>query len=1145
MSGRRNGRGSGRGRGRGARRGSGRGKRDHHRNAPKNTETTGTGTRSAVVAHAKPYHTKIHQKTSQIAGAGVPLPESTRLALHQQLSEFKESSDESLPLPGLSREERAWVHTLCRDLNLQSKSHGKGTDRTLVVTRIVGKRSVQRLRIRNMSLLEATVRAIPSTDTASFGRIHRGKDRSKKSDHSDRTGESVRHMWPPTRSADSTAVSPKTLRVPKDIVPRQAALPSRKCRSEILELINANQVLILTGETGCGKSTQIPQFCLEHAADRGLDCRIVCTQPRRLAATSIAHRVSQETGTQLGKLVGYNVRLDSNMSPETHLLYVTAGIFLKMIVGNPNIDGITHVFVDEVHERSQDTDFSLILLKSVLATRPQLRVVLMSATMHTETFVKYFPDAAHYHVTGTAHTVERFYLGDVLRITRETPARNAPPNAYSAMLDPVLHSAWHAPTAATAADVLARAMEDAERLLGTGGGMGKYADLLSAAHTTTGVTALMVAAAKGLLTVCQQLLAKNADVGCLAANGWSAAQFARHFRHPEVADYLNSVQHASLCKTYHDHFDDSKDVDTALVAQLVQHICRVTDPGAILVFVPGYDEILRVVSALAEYGIRSGTGSYTVLPLHSTCTPKEQRAVFKRMPPNCRKIVVSTNIAESSITIEDVVYVVDTAKHKEMSYDTGTGVHTLLPTWVPRSSLRQRAGRAGRTQPGVCWHFVSADRLDHLEQQQAPEMLRVPLYNVCLVTSVLCPASNVSIKEFLLKAPSPPTGKSIDHALDVLRKIGALDSTDRITHLGRLLSHISLDPQMARMVFVGACLGCLSSAVIIAATSGGRDPFHLPMNPQLKARAQERHRSLGLGSGGWAQLLLRAFSRWQMAPNRRAFADQHFLRHEVLCTIEHAADQIEQQLQTVGVVGPARRHKTPCIFTAAEANRHASSDEILECCLVAGMYPNIAMPVPGTKSALETYGGVRAVVGKSGSRGSTRSWMVFEKVAKSGGSNFGKVNATLQAATAVHPLAVLLFAGVGETDCEYNDDNDVSHDGPGDGSEFLGIDFDLHDDFDLETLEAGHADALLRTPGTTALGVANVTITIDHWARLELDEAGAGLAIQIREYWQDTVLSCAGFAMGHQATKSGSISSLKRSLIEFTGNLLAFLHASK
>lgn len=308
-------------------------------------------------------HEKQRVFNTTTPSGGPPVAESTRLALHQKLSDFKDSAEDLLALPDLSREERAWVHTSCRDLNLQSKSHGKGKGRTLTVSRIVGKRSVQRLRIRNFFALEATVRALPPTDIASGDREKQGQHTPGHVNRRAQISDSSRHLWPPTRSRDAAVVAPRKIIVPKDIAVRQAALPSRKTRLDILDLINNNQVLILTGETGCGKSTQIPQFCLEHAANHGLDCRIVCTQPRRLAATSIAQRVSQETGTQLGSLVGYNVRLDSNMSSKTHLLYVTAGIFLKMIVGNPDMDGVTHVFVDEVHERSQDTDFSLILLK--------------------------------------------------------------------------------------------------------------------------------------------------------------------------------------------------------------------------------------------------------------------------------------------------------------------------------------------------------------------------------------------------------------------------------------------------------------------------------------------------------------------------------------------------------------------------------------------------------------------------------------------------------------------------------------------------------------------------------------------------------------------------------------------------------------
>lgn len=192
-------------------------------------------------------------------------------------------------------------------------------------------------------------------------------------------------------------------------------------------------------------------------------------------------------------------------------------------------------------------------------------------------------------------------------------------------------------------------------------------------------------------------------------------------------------------------------------------------------------------------------------------------------------------------------------------YDTASGVHTLLPQWVPISSLRQRAGRAGRTSPGKCWHLVTQARARQLDQSQAPEMLRTPLSEICLSAALICEAYEQSVDDFLLQAPSPPSERAISHAVDTLNKLGAMDGANEITEFGRLLSRISLDPRLAKMVLISCCLGCLSPVLIVAAAADNRDPFMLPINPAAKSAARERHGALGQGELGWAQLLLRVY----------------------------------------------------------------------------------------------------------------------------------------------------------------------------------------------------------------------------------------------------------------------------------------------
>lgn len=360
----------------------------------------------------------------------------------------------------------------------------------------------------------------------------------------------------------------------------------------------------------------------------------------------------------------------------------------------------------------------------------------------------------------------------------------------------------------------------------------------------------------------------------------------------------------------------------------------------------------------------------------------------------------------------------------------------MLPQWVPVSSLRQRAGRAGRTSPGKCWHLVTKARAATLPPSQAPEMLRTPLSEICLSASLLCGTYQQSVEEFLLQAPSPPSERAITHALDVLNKVGAMDGANEITEFGRLLSRLSLDPRLAKMVLVSCCLGCLSPILIVAGAADNRDPFMLPMNPAKKAQARDRHTALGKGELGWAQLLLRVYvhsctvwsvhpcpslltvckswvlmttlfnfgdsryNRWLLAPDKRRFAEENYIRPEALRMIQSITSQVEGQLRSLRLVGPdSRTH----LFSMDEANRNAADLDLVNCCLAGGLYPNVAVPIPNTKRALETASGVRVV---AQSLPPSDRWVVYEKAARASGRLI-----SLHNATPVPALAVLCFSG--------------------------------------------------------------------------------------------------------------------------------------
>ncbi|XP_047167305.1 DExH-box ATP-dependent RNA helicase DExH1-like isoform X2 [Vigna umbellata] len=197
-------------------------------------------------------------------------------------------------------------------------------------------------------------------------------------------------------------------------------LPAFKMKSEFLKAVQENQVLVVSGETGCGKTTQLPQFILEEEISclRGADCNIICTQPRRVSAISVATRISSERGESIGETIGYQIRLESKRSADTRLLFCTTGVLLRQLVQDPDLKGVSHLLVDEIHERGMNEDFLIIILRDLLPRRPDLRLILMSATINADLFSKYFANAPTIHIPGFTYPVAEYFLEDVLEKSR-------------------------------------------------------------------------------------------------------------------------------------------------------------------------------------------------------------------------------------------------------------------------------------------------------------------------------------------------------------------------------------------------------------------------------------------------------------------------------------------------------------------------------------------------------------------------------------------------------------------------------------------------------------------------------------------------------------------------------------------------------
>ncbi|KAL2533499.1 RNA helicase family protein [Abeliophyllum distichum] len=393
-------------------------------------------------------------------------------------------------------------------------------------------------------------------------------------------------------------------------------------------------------------------------------------------------------------------------------------------------------------------DFLLIILRDLLPRRPDLRLILMSATINADLFSKFFGDAPTIHIPGFTFPVTELYLEDVLEKTRYT-IKSEFDNFQG-------NSRRRRRQQETKKDPLTELFEDV--------------DIDSHYKSYSSSTRQSLEA-------------------------WSGSQ-----------------------------------LDLGLVEATIEYICRHESDGAILVFL---------------------TGSMPTI---------NQREIFDRPPRNVRKIVLATNIAESSITIDDVVYVIDCGKAKETSYDALNKLACLLPSWISKASAHQRRGRAGRVQPGVCYRLYPKMIHDAMPQYQLPEMLRTPLQELCLHIKTL---QLGAIGSFLAKALQPPDSLSVQNAIELLKTIGALDDREELTPLGRHLCTLPLDPNIGKMLLMGSIFQCLNPALTIAAALAHRDPFVLPINRKEEADAAKR--SFAGDSCSDHIALLKAFEGWKDA----------------------------------------------------------------------------------------------------------------------------------------------------------------------------------------------------------------------------------------------------------------------------------------
>ncbi|CUS23339.1 LAQU0S09e02542g1_1 [Lachancea quebecensis] len=536
------------------------------------------------------------------------------------------------------------------------------------------------------------------------------------------------------------------------------SLPVYHFRQELLTSIKDNQILIVVGETGSGKTTQLPQYLVEDGYTQNGKYQIACTQPRRVAATSVAARVADEMNVVLGKQVGYSIRFEDKTTPDTTILkYMTDGMLLREFMTDPELSKYACIMIDEAHERTLATDVLLGLLKDILPHRKDLKLIISSATMNATKFSSFFYDAPIFNVPGRRFPVDIHYT-----------------------------------------------------------------------------------------------------------------------LHPE-ANYLNAA------------------VTTVLQIHTTQAL-----PGDILVFFTGQEEIEAAQQSLEDiaHALGDKIKDMVIAPIYANLPQEQQSKIFQKTPPGCRKIVLATNIAETSLTIDGIKYVVDPGFVKENSYVPSTGMSQLLTVPCSRASVDQRAGRAGRVGPGKCFRiFTKWSYYHELEPLPKPEILRTNLSQVVLLLLSLGVTDLINFP--LLDKPSIP---ALSKALESLYVLGALNSKGAITRLGRMMCEFPCEPDFGKVIHTAAthesCKGALEEVVTIVAM------LHETASIFVHSRAErDQNKTAVVGRVSSDHMLyLRTFNSWRDMDYSKSWCFDHKVQYKTMVRVRNIRDQLWRCCDKLGLV---------------------------------------------------------------------------------------------------------------------------------------------------------------------------------------------------------------------------------------------------
>eukprot|EP00890_Picochlorum_soloecismus_P001392 jgi/Picsp_1/2253/NSC_05717-R1_atp-dependent rna len=587
------------------------------------------------------------------------------------------------------------------------------------------------------------------------------------------------------------------------------SLPIRSFESQILDAVSHNNIVIILGDTGSGKTTQLPQI-LEGSGLVKEGYRIGITQPRRVAAVSVARRVAQEMNVQVGQEVGYKVRFEDNTSKRTKISYMTDGLLLRELYEDPILAKYAVIILDEAHERPLNADILFVMLKDLAIGQrkglsedlPPLKVVIMSATLEVEKFRSYFCNCPVLNIPGRQYPVK------------------------------VIHS-----------------LED------------------------------------------------------------------------QTADYESSA------------------IDMVLDIHCSQ------PPGDILVFLTGQGEIERACKALHRAICsldRKYCGDLLILPLFASLPPDIQSQVFAPPPVEVRRCILATNIAETSVTIDGIVYVVDSGVFKQKEYDPETGIDSLKVRSISKVQATQRAGRAGRTRPGICYRLYTRDTFESMIDTTNPEINRTCLSGAVLYLKSLPVQFNILEFDFIDK----PEREGLEDALRQLYILDAIDRNGFITELGRSMARLPLDPCLARAVLAARTLDCIDDVVTVVSMLSQESKSYFRNVQSNPTRVDHGSKEIsytseirGLMSDmlGDLPFLLRLYTAWRSHRDDRQWCDTSGINKKSM----HFANDIRTQL--LGLLkGEDGRDSLSFGAPNADKFRELSRMDKLRVCMARGFATKIA-----------------------------------------------------------------------------------------------------------------------------------------------------------------------------------------------------------